>query len=413
MATDLAGRAAVALDNARLYAKIQEEDRRKDEFRARLAHELRKPLAPISKAVEILEVGDNDPTKREWAREIIGRQLRQLVRLVDDLLDVSRITRGKIELKIEAFDADKVVAAAVETSRPYIDALEHTLNVLLPPEPLGVKGDFARVAQILSNLINNAAKYTDKGGRISLTAAREGADVVFRVRDTGMGIPRELLTHIFEPFVQIDRTLDRSRGGLGIGLTLVRRLVELQAGRVFASSDGPGQGSEFTVILPAGDSVPRAKGATKKPIRSTTLSPDLRILIVDDNRDVAESTAALLRLEGCEVHLAHDGEEALNVVHRLRPTAILLDIGLPKINGFEVAERIRAVPELQDILIVGVSGYGQEEHRLRSKQAGFDHHIVKPIEPGMLAALVASLRSSRANTSGENVLSFRQRKIAE
>jgi two-component system CheB/CheR fusion protein len=200
---------------------------------------------------------------------------------------------------------------------------------------------------------------------------------------------------------------------LGIGLTLVRRLVELQAGRVFASSDGPGQGSEFTVILPAGDSVPRAKGATKKPIRSTTLSPDLRILIVDDNRDVAESTAALLRLEGCEVHLAHDGEEALNVVHRLRPTAILLDIGLPKINGFEVAERIRAVPELQDILIVGVSGYGQEEHRLRSKQAGFDHHIVKPIEPGMLAALVASLRSSRANTSGENVLSFRQRKIAE
>ena len=406
MATDLAGRAAIALDNARLYAKIQEEDRRKDEFLAMLAHELRNPLAPISNAVHILQISDKDPAKREWATEVIGRQLRQLVRMVDDLLDVSRITRGKIELKIETIDAAKVVAAAVETSRPFIDAFEHTLNVLLPPEPLGVKGDFARVAQILANLMNNAAKYTDKGGRISLTAAREGPDVIFRVRDTGKGIPPELLLHIFEPFTQIDRTLDRAQGGLGIGLTLVRRLVELQGGRVFASSEGPDRGSEFTVSLPAADAVARTRRVIKEPIPN--LTTDLRVLIVDDNRDVAESTAALLRLEGCEVHLAHDGEEGLRAVHRLRPAAILLDIGLPKMNGFEVAERIRSEPDFRNVLIVGVSGYGQEEHRLRSKQAGFDHHIVKPIEPSALIGLLASLRSP-----SENVVSFPRRKTAE
>jgi signal transduction histidine kinase len=412
MAIDLAGRAAVAFDNASLYGKIQEEERRKDEFLAMLAHELRNPLAPISNAVHILQMSDNDPERRQWAADVIGRQLKQLVRLVDDLLDVSRITRGKIELKIESIDAAKVVAAAVETSGPFIDALEHTLTALLPPEPLLLKGDFARVAQILANLINNAAKYTDKGGRISLTATREGREVVFRVRDTGIGIPRELLSHIFEPFTQIDRTLDRSRGGLGIGLTLVRRLVELQGGRVYASSEGPDRGSEFTVSLPTADPAPRAKPAPKEPVRSAALPSDLRVLVVDDNRDVAESTAVLLRLEGCEVHLAHDGEEALRLVKRVHPTAILLDIGLPRMDGFEVAERIRAEPEHRGILIVGVSGYGQEEHRLRSKQAGFDYHIVKPIEPSMLTGLLASLRASHGAGS-DNVVSFPQRKTAE
>jgi signal transduction histidine kinase/DNA-binding response OmpR family regulator len=413
MATDLAGRAAIALDNARLYAKIQEEDRRKDEFLAMLAHELRNPLAPISNAVHILQIGNEDQAKREWAVDVIGRQLKQLVRLVDDLLDVSRITRGKIELKIEAIDAGKVVAAAVETSRPFVDAFEHSLTVLLPPEPLELMGDFARVAQILANLINNAAKYTKNGGRISLSAAREGLDVIFRVRDTGMGIPPELLSQIFEPFTQVDRTLDRSQGGLGIGLTLVRRLVELQSGRVFASSEGPDRGSEFTVALPAADTVPRVKRVAKEPVRPVELAPDLRVLIVDDNRDVAESTAALLRLEGCEVHLAHDGEEGLRAVRRLHPAAILLDIGLPKMNGFEVAERIRSESELRDVLIVGVSGYGQEEHRLRSRQAGFDHHIVKPIEPAVLTGLLASLRSHRVDTSPENVVRFPRRKNAD
>ena len=299
----------------------------------------------------------------------------------------------------------------METSRPLVDAFEHTLSVLLPPEPLLLNGDFTRVAQILANLINNAAKYTDKGGRISLTAGREGVDVVFRVRDTGMGIPPELLSHIFEPFVQINRTLDRSRGGLGIGLTLVRRLVEMQHGRVFASSEGLDRGSEFTVTLPGADLTPQAKSTIKESIPSTELPSDLCILIVDDNRDVAESTAVLLRLEGFEVHVAHNGEEALRMVRRLHPTAVLLDIGLPRMNGYEVAERIRSEPEYRDILIVGVSGYGQEEHRLRSRQAGFDHHIIKPIELSTLIGLLVSLRSSRARA--ENIISFPQRKIAE
>ncbi len=413
MATDLAGRAAIALDNARLYGKIQAEDRRKDEFLAMLAHELRNPLAPISNAVHILQVSEKDPAKFKWAIEVISRQLTQLVRLVDDLLDVSRITRGKIELKIEAIDASKVVAAAVETSRPFVDALEHTLTVLLPPEPLLLKGDFARVAQILANLINNAAKYTNQGGRIAVTAAREGANVVFRVRDTGIGIPGELLSSIFEPFTQIDRTLARSQGGLGIGLTLVRRLVEMQGGRVFASSDGPDQGSEFTVSLPAAAPAQRTKGESTEWGRTTTDHLDLCVLVVDDNHDVAESTAVLLRLVGCEVHLAHDGEEALRLVPRVRPDAVLLDIGLPRMNGYEVAERIRSDPENRDILIVAVSGYGQQEHRLRSKQAGFDQHVVKPIDPSVLSSLLATFSSQRAAASSENVVNFRLRKTAE
>jgi signal transduction histidine kinase len=413
MATDLAGRAAIALDNARLYGKIQAEDRRKDEFLAMLAHELRNPLAPISNAVHILQVSEKDPAKFKWAIEVISRQLTQLVRLVDDLLDVSRITRGKIELKIEAIDASKVVAAAVETSRPFVDALEHTLTVLLPPDPLLLKGDFARVAQILANLINNAAKYTNQGGRIAVTAAREGANVVFRVRDTGIGIPGELLSSIFEPFTQIDRTLARSQGGLGIGLTLVRRLVEMQGGRVFASSDGPDQGSEFTVSLPAAAPAQRSKGESGESGRTAADHLDLCVLVVDDNHDVAESTAVLLRLVGCEVYLAHDGEEALRWVPRVRPDAVLLDIGLPRMNGYEVAERIRSDPANRDMLIVAVSGYGQQEHRLRSKQAGFDQHVVKPIDPTVLSSLLATLSSQRAAASSENVVNFPLRKTAE
>ena len=411
MATDLAARAAIALDNARLYGKIQAEDRRKDEFLAMLAHELRNPLAPISNAVHILQMSEKDPAKLKWAIEVIGRQLRQLVRLVDDLLDVSRITRGKIELKIESIDATQVVAAAIETSRPFVDALKHSLTVLLPPEPLLVKGDFARVAQILANLINNAAKYTNEGGRIAVTAAREGANVVFRVRDTGIGIPPDLLSSIFEPFTQIDRTLARSQGGLGIGLTLVRRLVEMQGGRVFASSDGPDQGSEFTVSLPAAGPAQRAKVDSGESGR-TAAALDLCVLVVDDNHDVAESTAVLLRLAGCEVHLAHDGEEALRLVPRVRPDAVLLDIGLPRMNGYEVAERIRSDPENRGILIVAVSGYGQQEHRLRSKQAGFDQHVVKPIDPTALAGLLAALSSQRT-ASSENVVNFPLRKTAD
>src|SRR3984893_1581435 len=289
MATELAGRAAIALDNARLYEKSQADDRGKDKFLAMVAHELRNPLAPISNAVHVLHMSAQDPAKLTWAREVIGRQLQQLVRLVDDLLDVSRITRGKIELKLGPIDVAKVVGAAVETSRSLVDALEHELTVVLPPEPLLVMGDFARVAQILSNLINNAAKYTDQGGRISVTATGERGQVVFRVRDSGVGIPRHLLSSIFELFTQADRTLGRSQGGLGVGLALVRRLVEMQGVSVSAYSEGPDRGSEFTVRLPAANAAKRADdGSLETLSRPATTAPDACILIVDDNHDVAD-----------------------------------------------------------------------------------------------------------------------------
>ncbi|MGE5171862.1 MAG: response regulator, partial [Rudaea sp.] len=393
MISELASRGATALDNALLFRKIQDEDQRKNEFLAMLAHELRNPLAPISNAVHIMRVSEDDLGKIAWARELIARQLKQLVRLVDDLLDVSRITRGKIELKMEAIDVAQVVAAALETSKPNIDAQRHTLSVQVPEEPLRVLGDFARVAQVLSNLVNNAAKYTPKGGRISLSAAREGAEIVFRVRDSGVGIPAEYLSTIFDPFTQVDRTLARSHGGLGIGLTLVRRLVEMQNGSVTVRSEGRNRGSEFTVRLPATQG-PAAVAAALNAAASP--SPmGLRVLVVDDNRDVADSTASIMRMNGCDVHVAYDGKAALESVQRLRPDAVLLDIGLPAIDGYLVAEHIRAVPENGRTMIVAVSGYGQEEDRLRSKSVGFDYHVVKPIDPDILASLIGSLRVSR------------------
>jgi signal transduction histidine kinase len=396
MVGELAARGATALDNALLFRKIQEEDQRKNEFLAMLAHELRNPLAPISNAVHIMRVSEEDRAKLAWARELIARQLNQLVRLVDDLLDVSRITRGKIELKIETVDVAQVTAAAIETSKPNIDAQRHTLSLQLPAEPLRLKGDFARVAQILSNLVNNAAKYTPKGGRISLSVARERDEIVFRIRDSGVGIPSEFLTSIFEPFTQVDRTLARSHGGLGIGLTLVRRLVDMQNGSVMVRSEGRNRGSEFTVRLPAtNDDVP-VPGITNGAVNGSLNSPaGLRVLVVDDNRDVADSTASIMRMNGCDVHVAYDGKAALESVQRLRPDAVLLDIGLPAIDGYLVAEHIRAHPENGHTMIVAVSGYGQEQDRLRSKSVGFDYHVVKPIDPTVLAGLVGSLRHSR------------------
>jgi signal transduction histidine kinase len=391
IATKLAGRAAVALDNARLYEKLREEDKRKDEFLAMLAHELRNPLAPISNAVHVLSTQDPDPVKLSWAREVIGRQLRQLVRLVDDLLDVARITRGKIELKIESLDVARVVAAAVETSRPTIDAQQHELTVSLPQEPLRVMGDSTRVAQVLSNIVNNAAKYTDKGGRINVAAAREGSEIVFRVSDSGLGIPRELLKTIFEPFTQIGRTLDRAQGGLGIGLTLAQRLVEMQGGSVSAFSDGPDRGSEFTVRLPAASVAhPVEVIAPEKALLTEEAPLDLNVLIVDDNRDVADSTALLLRAAGCTVHLAYDGEEAIQSARNHHPDAVLLDIGLPKVDGYQVAERIRAEQGDHETFIIALSGYGHDEHVRQTVRAGFDCHVVKPIDPAALTYLLAS-----------------------
>jgi len=400
MVAELAARGATALDNALLFRKIQDEDQRKNEFLAMLAHELRNPLAPISNAVHILRVSDGEADKLAWARELIARQLKQLVRLVDDLLDVSRITRGKIELKIESVDVAQVIHEAIETSRPSIDAQRHTLSLQLPNEPLQVRGDYARVAQILSNLLNNAAKYTPRGGRVSLSATHEDGDAVFRVRDSGVGIPREFLSSIFDPFTQVDRSLARSHGGLGIGLTLVRRLVEMQNGSVTVRSEGRNRGSEFTVRLPVAPASDFAKAADTTAAQPVLSPAGLRVLVVDDNRDVADSTASVMRMNGCDVHVAYDGKAALEFVQRLRPDAVLLDIGLPTIDGYLVAEHIRAQPENRRTMIVAVSGYGQEQDRERSKSVGFDYHVVKPIDPTVLAGLVGSLRHSREARDG-------------
>ncbi|HVO89641.1 MAG TPA: ATP-binding protein, partial [Casimicrobiaceae bacterium] len=414
IATDLANRAAIALDNALLYKNIQDEDRRKNEFLAMLAHELRNPLAPISNAVHVMQACENDPAKVAWGREVIARQTRQLVRLVDDLLDVSRITRGKIELKIETLDVAEVVSSAVETSRPNVDAHEHTLTIMLPPEPLSMTGDFARVAQALANLVNNAAKYTERGGRIAITVTQEGPEIVFRVRDSGVGIPPEHLGTIFEPFTQVERSLDRSQGGLGIGLTLVRRLIEMQGGSVSAYSAGKDQGSEFTIRLPAVKTASTNTDAGSRPeVPQRASTGGLSVLVVDDNHDVAESTAMVLRMAGCDVHVAHDGAAALMSMARLRPDAVLLDIGLPGMDGYEVASRIRSDPAYRRTLVVAVSGYGQDEYRIRSSQAGFDYHVVKPISPGMLTGLLGSLRGHRPPPSAENVVSFPARRAID
>ena len=394
IATDVAGRAAAALDNALLYQRIQESDQRKDEFLAMLAHELRNPLAPIANAVHILKAPAVKPEQVEWARDVIGRQVKQLTRLVDDLLDLSRITRGKIDLKLEVVDAADVVSAAVETSRPILDSQQHAFNLKLPSKPVHVRGDFARLAQVVGNLLNNAAKYTDAGGRIDVELAREGDDAVLRVRDNGIGIPAQALSAVFEPFTQLERALDRSQGGLGIGLTLVRRLVEMQGGSVAAHSAGPEQGSEFVVRLPTAEPA-REPAASHDAVRRETSDAHaarpipLTVLVVDDNVDVAESTAILLRVAGCRVHVAADGKTALAVLDSLQPDAVLLDIGLPGMDGYQVAARMRERPDFERTLIVAVSGYGQDEHQARSRLAGVDHHLVKPIDPAAVMAILS------------------------
>ena len=409
VASDVASRAAIALDNALLYRKIHDQDRRKNEFLAMLSHELRNPLAPITNAVHVLQTNDTDAKRHDWAREVIGRQVKQLSRLVDDLLDVSRITQNKIELKIEAVDVAAVVAVAVETVRPLIDAQEHALSVLLPEQPMRIRGDFARLAQVLANLLNNAAKYTDRKGRIALIAEQEGAEIVLRIRDSGIGIPASALPTIFELFTQVEQTLDRSQGGLGIGLTLVERLVKMQGGSVSASSAGRNLGSEFTVRLPAMPVDQRVAAGRRAAERYNASSPgEFSVLIVDDNRDATDSMAMLLAMEGYDVRVAYDGPQALDSVRTARPDVILLDIGLPGMDGFQVAERVRADPENSSIVMVAVSGYGQEEHRSRSTQAGCDHHLVKPIEPAVVSELLASLHSTRHGTSSDNIVRLRR-----
>jgi PAS domain S-box-containing protein len=364
-------------------------DRRKEQFLAMLAHELRNPLAPIRNAVELMrQVETADPTFRP-AREMVERQVKHLARLVDDLLDISRITRGSIRLRKEMVNLNLVVQRAAEGARPLIESRAHELEVRLPHEPIRLEADPTRLEQVISNLLDNAAKYTMPGGHIWLTAAREGDQAVISVRDTGIGVPPDVLERVFEPFVQSDGSLARSEGGLGVGLTLVRSLVEMHGGQVEACSPGVGQGSDFVIRLPVG-LLAEGTVATAEPATASAPRP-LRVLVVEDNIDAAESLATLLRLWNHDVAVVHDGRTALETAREQQPEVVLLDIGLPGLDGYQVARRLREEIGLDHTLLVAMTGYGQPEDRRRSKEAGIHHHFVKPVEPLVLRNLLAGL----------------------
>lgn len=388
--------AATAIDNVQLYEGMYDRDRRKDEFLAMLAHELRNPLAPIRNAVQILEFAKTDEHTVEMARQLISRQVTHLVRLVDDLLDVSRITRGKINLIKVPVDVAEIVEVAVESCRPLFQDRKHSLQVELPAEPVRVRADLTRLAQVLLNLLNNAAKYTDEGGQIRLTVKKEENSVQVQVTDNGIGISSEMLPTIFDLFTQVDRSLARSEGGLGLGLTLVRRLTEMHGGWVEASSAGPGQGSTFTLHLPLlTDDLPVQHPLAYQPTKEVPQEKGGgRILVVDDSRDSAESLATLLRARGFEVRTAYDGLQALTLAAESESDAFILDIGLPKLDGYELARRLRKDPKSRDALIVALTGYGTEEDRRSCFQVGFDAHFVKPVDLNALISLLASARRS-------------------
>jgi len=366
---------------------LQDADRRKDEFLATLAHELRNPLAPVRNSLHILRLAADDATVAR-VRAVMERQVDHLVRLVDDLMEVSRITRGKIELRRERTDLARVLRAALETSQPLIDACGHRIEVDLPKEPLPLDVDPVRLAQVFSNLFNNAAKYAECPGDIRVSAWREVGQVAVSVRDDGIGIDPGMLAHVFEMFAQVDGTHRRSQGGLGIGLTLVRSLVQLHGGSVSAHSEGVGRGSEFVVRLPLAAGAEAAVAAPAPPPNEAT---PMRVLVVDDNRDAADSLGVLLGFLGYVVEVAHDGLGALRAVERFLPSLVLLDLGMPEMDGYEVARRLRAQPDGHALVLVALTGWGQEEDRLRSRQAGFDHHLVKPTDIDALQRLFAEV----------------------
>ena len=389
---DFAGYVGACVDFTERQANeqaLRDADRRKDEFLAMLAHELRNPLAPIRNSLNILRLSHRSDPTVEQVGEMMERQVNHMVRLVDDLLEVSRITRGKIELRKELIELAAVVRSAVETGRPLIEARRIQLALSLPPEPLTLEGDPVRLAQVLANLLNNSAKYTDPGGQIWLSAHREGEGVMISVRDSGMGIPQDMLPRIFDLFMQVDRHADRAHGGLGIGLTLVKSLVEMHGGTVAAHSAGVGQGSEFIIRLPlaAGH---RAAGRQGSPSRTNVLAPR-RVLVVDDNRDAAKSLGMLLKLLGADVQVVFGGPEALEAIAAHKPAVVLLDIGMPGMDGYEVARRVREQPELSDVTLIALTGWGQDEDRRRTHAAGFNYHLIKPADVRALETLLLSL----------------------
>jgi PAS domain S-box-containing protein len=365
---------------------LREMDRRKDEFLATLAHELRNPLAPIRHAAEIAKMPTATDEQRRWSHDVIIRQVQHMSLLLDDLLDISRITRGTLQLRLEPTDLRGAIDAAVETARPGIETKRHRLHINVPEAPVQVLADPLRLAQVLSNLLTNATKYTDPEGDIRLSVAIDGDAVLIRVVDTGIGIAPDTLSSVFEMFAQVHSGRDRSEGGLGIGLALSKGLIELHGGTIEARSDGAGFGSEFVVRLPRADVVEEPRRYAPEPPGNAGVTR--RVLVADDNRDGAESLALLLRLEGHDVCIVHDGAAALDAIEEMRPDVALLDIGMPGLNGYEVAERVRQTAPRHSILLVAITGWGQDSDKSCAHEAGFDHHFTKPIEPEWILSLL-------------------------
>ena len=375
-----------------LEAELREAARRKDEFIATLAHELRNPLAPVRNAVQLLRYQEPIPAAARQARDVIARQVRVMSRLIDDLMDVSRINQGRIELRRERVELATVVELAIESSRPSIVESGHALSLRLPDAPVVLDADPIRLSQVFVNLLTNAAKYTDRGGRIELAVEVEESVVRISVRDDGIGIPAKELPNVFAMFAQVEDTLTRSRGGLGIGLTLVKHLVELHGGGVEAQSAGVGKGSAFVVTLPLPEAAPRTESTAAQAAALAAPHPaPRRILVVDDHRDGAESMAALLALQGHEVKMAHDGEAALAAADDFRPDVILLDIGLPTLSGYDVCRQLRAAPWGGDVAVIALTGWGDQDAVKKGEAAGFDHHLVKPVDEAVLIATLAGL----------------------
>jgi PAS domain S-box-containing protein len=379
----------------RLAAGLAEADRMKTEFLATLAHELRNPLAPLRNGLQLMRRAGADPAAVQRVQDIMDRQLSHLVHLVDDLLDVARITRGQVDLRREWIDLGQVLSGAVDTSMPLVDANRHQLEVRLPPEPLQLYADPTRITQVVSNLLNNAAKYTPRGGRIALSAAREGNQAVISVADNGMGIPQAALSDVFKLFTQVDGAPQRGHGGLGIGLSLVRSFVELHGGSVSASSAGPDAGSVFTVRLPLAPADAPALPRVETPAGSAA-APGLRVLVVDDNRDAAETLSALLDVMGHAAPVANDGHQALRMMRSFRPQVVFLDIGMPGMTGYEVAEAIRREPQYDSVTLVALTGWGGELDREKSAAAGFDLHLTKPATIAAIEQVLGRVGASAA-----------------
>jgi signal transduction histidine kinase len=367
----------------------RDADRRKDEFLATLAHELRNPLAPIRQAALISKAPGATDAQKRWSHDVIDRQVQHMSLLLDDLLDISRVTRGTLALRMQSSDLATVIETAVETARPTIDSKRHALTVDMPPEPIQFVADPLRVAQVLSNLLTNAAKYTDPEGQIHVTASCEADKVIIRVKDSGIGISAAALPRVFNMFSQVHSTTDRSEGGLGIGLALAQGLIELHGGAIEANSAGLGCGSEFTVRLPR-RAVSEMPPSLAKPTAPSSAAVRRRILIADDNRDSAETLAALLRMEGHEVTSVHDGPVALTAFNDLKPDVALLDIGMPGLTGYEVARRMRQSPLGSSVKLIAITGWGQDIDKERAYAAGFDLHLTKPVDPHRLAELLRS-----------------------